>query len=198
MPTADTSLPQGGQPLRRAFESLIATLNERGVRYAVIGGLAVIQHARVRTTDDIDVLLDTPQLAMPGLFDALGERGFQVDSVGNSRELRDDGITLVRFGEVIVDLMRPLTPAYARVLDRSVTATILGLPVRISSPEGLIVMKLIARRPQDQADVQDLLAAYAGQLDLEFVRTEMAGFTKADDPLRAAFEEWVRASQPPV
>lgn len=55
-------------------------------------------------------------------------------------------------------------------------------------------MKLIAMRPQDETDVQELLAAYAGSLDLGFVRAELETFTQADDPRRAKFERWVRQS----
>lgn len=54
MPDADNSLPPSGQTLQRAFSSLVEVLNARGVRYAIIGGIATIQHTRVRTTNDID------------------------------------------------------------------------------------------------------------------------------------------------
>lgn len=70
MPNVDDSLPPSGQALQQAFEALVAVLNQRGVRYAIIGGLAIIQHTRVRTTDDIDALLSVPQLSLPGLFEA--------------------------------------------------------------------------------------------------------------------------------
>src|SRR5438552_3935476 len=63
--TSDDSLPPGGSRLGQAFVALVALLNERGVRYAIIGGLATIQHTRVRTTDDIDALLTVPQIALP-------------------------------------------------------------------------------------------------------------------------------------
>jgi len=52
-------------------------------------------------------------------------------------------------------------------------------------------MKLIAMRSQDEADVQDLLAAYAGKLDLDYVRKELETFTEGSDPRRAKFELWV-------
>lgn len=195
MPNSDSSLPPSGPTLRRAFEALVATFNARGIRYAIIGGLATIQHTRVRTTDDIDALLTLPQIAMPGFFEALKDRGFTVDVVRSIREFRDDGITAIRFADVIVDLMRPVIPAYAHVLDRAVEAQILGQSVRISSAEGLIVMKLIAMRPQDESDVQDLLSAYAGHLDLSFVRTELETFAEPDDPRRVKFEAWVRRSE---
>src|SRR4051794_40208680 len=75
----DDSLPPSGQTVRRAFDLLVATLNDRQIRYAIIGGMAVIQHARVRTTDDIDALLVLPQLQMAGLFEALADQGFTIE-----------------------------------------------------------------------------------------------------------------------
>jgi hypothetical protein len=194
VPSADDTLPSSGASLARAFEALVATLHERGVSYAIIGGLAAIQYTRVRTTDDIDALLSLPQIAMPGFFEALACRGFTVDVLRNIRELRDEGLTTVRFGDVVVDLMRPVIPVFAHVLDRARTAEVLGRVVSISSPEGLIVMKLIAMRPQDEADIRDLLAAQAGQLDVDFVRGELETFTDPGDPRRVKFESWVASS----
>ncbi len=88
--------------------------------------------------------------------------------------------------------MQPVLPVYAHVLDRAIHAQILGQAVQVSSAEGLIVMKLIAMRPQDETDIQDLLAAYAGKLDLEYVRNELDSFSGPDDPRRMKFETWVR------
>ena len=195
MSDADDSLPPSGPTLRRAFDALITTLDERRVRYAIIGGIAIIQHTRVRTTDDIDALLSVPQIALPGLFEALQSRGFEVDVVRNIREFRDDGLTTLRFDDVLVDLMRPVLPTYAHVLDRAIDARVLGHNVRVSSAEGLIVMKMIAFRPQDEADVRDLLAAYPGTLDLAFVRAELDAITPPGDPRREKFEAWVRAAK---
>lgn len=72
---ADDSLPPAGPALREAFEALVSTLQQRRVRYAIIGGIALIQHTRLRTTDDIDVLLTVPQIGMPAFFEALCNRG---------------------------------------------------------------------------------------------------------------------------
>jgi len=52
VPNADDGLPQSGPALQQAFEALVTILNERQIRYAIIGGLAVLQHTRARTTDD--------------------------------------------------------------------------------------------------------------------------------------------------
>jgi len=191
VPNADDSLPPSGPTLQQAFDALVSTLNERGVRYAIVGGLAIIQHGRVRTTDDIDAILTIPQVAMPGLFEALRERGFTLDVMNSVRELRDHGLTTLQFHDVLIDLMRPVLPLYEHVLDRSIETIILGHRVRISSVESLIVMKLIALRPQDQADIQDLLTAYAGEVDLNYIRNELDAVMTPDDHRRMMFETWV-------
>jgi predicted nucleotidyltransferase len=191
VPNADDSLPPSGPTLQQAFDALVSTLNERGVRYAIVGGLAIIQHGRVRTTDDIDAILAIPQVAMPGLFEALRERGFTLDVMNSVRELRDHGLTTLQFHDVLIDLMRPVLPLYEHVLDRSIETIILGHRVRISSVESLIVMKLIALRPQDQADIQDLLTAYAGEVDLNYIRNELDAVMTSDDHRRMMFETWV-------
>ncbi|MEO6786264.1 MAG: nucleotidyl transferase AbiEii/AbiGii toxin family protein [Chthoniobacteraceae bacterium] len=40
------------------FEKLLACLAESGVRFVLVGGLAVALHGYVRLTEDVDILLD--------------------------------------------------------------------------------------------------------------------------------------------
>ena len=54
--------------------------------------------------------------------------------------------------------------------------------IRIASPEGLILTKLVAFRTQDQADIEDLVAANRDQLDLETIRREWQIVAGRDDP----------------
>jgi predicted nucleotidyltransferase len=191
------SLPPSGPALRRAFDALVATFHERGIRYAIIGGIAVIQYARVRTTDDIATLLTIPQISLPGLLEALEARGFTVDLERNLREMRDGGLMTLQFADVVVDLMRPVLPLYAHVLDHAVEREVFGQKVRMSSAEGLIVMKLIAMRPQDEIDIRDIFDAFAGKLDLDYIRRELATFADRDDPRWVKLESWLVGSSSP-
>ncbi len=186
------SAPPATDAVGQAFETVIGTLNERQIRYALIGGLALLQHARTRTTEDVDIMLTAPQIALPGLFEALQARGCTIDLYKNLRELRDDGYTAIAFRGVIIDLMTPLVEAYRHVLDRAQPVRISNFDVRVATAEGLIVMKLMAMRPQDQADIRDLLLAQFGRLDLDYIRAEIDTFAPDDDPRRATFEDWVR------
>ena len=192
MKPSDNSLPAGGTTLRAAFEALVATLNEHGIRYAIIGGLALMQHTRVRATDDVDALVAAPQTALPALLEALGRRGFEIELQKNVREFFEGGLTSLRYGNTLVDLVRPLIPAFSHVLEKAITVDLFGQKVRVSSAEGLLVMKLMAWRSQDEADIRDLLTAYGGKLDLDFVRAELSSFTSPDDPRRERFETLVR------
>jgi predicted nucleotidyltransferase len=170
----------------------VSTFDARSVQYAIMGGIAAIQYSRSRTTNDIDALLAVPQIAMAGLFEALESAGFVVDVPKNVREFRDDGLTTIRYGEVLIDLMRPILPVYAHVLDRAVQSQILGQPVRVVSVEGLIVTKLLAFRLQDETDIRELVVAHKGRLDLDYIRREFATVADKGDPRSAKFEAWAR------
>ena len=43
---------------RRSVESLVRALNEAGVRYLIVGGLAVVAHGHARFTGDVDLVVD--------------------------------------------------------------------------------------------------------------------------------------------
>ena len=74
----------------------------------------------------------------------------------------------------------------------------LGFPIPIASPECLIVTKLMAFRGQDQVDIENLLAANPGQLDLDFIRAEWATLADKKDPRFLKFEEMVAKSYLPA
>ena len=105
MTNGDDSSSPAEPTLQEAFSALITVLNGRRVRYAIIGGMAMLQHTRVRVTEDIDALLTVPQLEMPGLFESLQLRGFSVDVMKNIREFRDEGMTCIHYRNVLIDLL---------------------------------------------------------------------------------------------
>jgi hypothetical protein len=116
MPSGDNSSPRTEPTLQQAFSSLVSVLNERRVRYAIIGGIAILQHTRVRATEDIGALLTVAQVEMPGLFEAFRDRGFSVDVMTNVREFRDHGLTCIRYGDILADL--PTTPSDVAISGR--------------------------------------------------------------------------------
>ena len=52
----------------------------------------------------------------------------------------------------------------------------------MASAEGLILLKLLAYRTQDQLDIENLVAAHRDTLDLAWIKSEWATVAPLDDP----------------
>jgi hypothetical protein len=165
-----------------AVEILGEVFENRGVRYALLGGLATMLRGRPRFTQDVDVLLEVPQLALPGLLDELVDRGFSLDRETVIRQFVEQHMTAFRYGVVRIDWLKPILPLYAHAL-----AAATKLPwgdkhaLRVLTPEGLIVTKLVAFRPQDQEDIRTLLAANADEIDADLIRREWAAVAEGEE-----------------
>ena len=90
---------------------------------------------------------------------------------------------------VRVDWIKPILPLYRHVIDTAVAESDELGTIRIATAEGLILTKLVAWRTQDQADIERLLAANRGRIDLDFIRREWATVGDAEDPRTRRFEE---------
>lgn len=154
--------------LYKTLQDLSRHLDEAGIRYALIDGLALAQHGFVRMTEDIDILLTVEGL-QTFKEQALGH-GYVLAFSGAKKTFRstDTGVRIevITSGEYPGDgLPKPVSfpdPASAAV-------ELAGL--RVISLEKLIELKLAsgmtaAHRRRDLADVQDLIRAL--QLGLDF------------------------------
>jgi predicted nucleotidyltransferase len=137
-------------------------LNERGARYVLIGGFAVIAHGGGRTTKDIDLLIDASPENVSRVKTALG-----VLADNAAAELDDDEVAryaVVRVAdEVVVDLMaRACGVDYADAAREIMTITIGGVAVPVAGLNTLIRTKDTVR-PSDAADRQFLQAVIDAQ-----------------------------------
>ncbi len=170
---------------------LTEALDARRIKYALIGGLAAAYRGRPRFTEDVDLLLQVPQITLPGLLDELRARGFAFETDVAIREWTRESMTVMSFHGVRIDWLKPALLAYQHVLDQAFLEDWFGHPVLVATAEGLILMKLLAFRLQDQVDIENLLAGNQGQLDLDPVRTEWQTVAALDDPRMVWFEERV-------
>jgi len=89
------------------LEDLVAicrSLNKEGVRYLLIGGFAVILHGSVRTTKDIDLLIDPSEENIRRLKRALGTLPDNAVALIADDDVRKYRVVRVA-DEVVVDLM---------------------------------------------------------------------------------------------
>jgi Nucleotidyl transferase of unknown function (DUF2204) len=188
MDSPPSNLPQ---TLLTALSELTQALDETGTAYALIGGLAAGYRSRPRFTQDVDLLVQIPQLILPGLLDKLQKRGFQFDTTTVIREWNAEHMTVLSFSGVRIDWLKPVLPCFQHVIDTAQEETWGGTTVRIASAEALVLMKLLSFRQQDLVDIESLLAANRGELDLEWIRRELAPVMPADDPRLDRFKELV-------
>jgi hypothetical protein len=195
MPAEPDSL---GNDLVRAVELLADTFSARSIRYAVVGGLATALRGRPRFTQDVDILLDVPQLALPGLFDELARLGFRFDRDTVIREYVHEHLTAFRFGVVRIDWIKPVLPLYARALaEASSLPWTEGHPLRVVTAEGLILTKMVSFRPQDQADIETLLIANRDDLNVNLIRQEWSAVAVGEEARTAWLEDALARLAPP-
>ncbi|MGH8289059.1 MAG: nucleotidyltransferase domain-containing protein [Steroidobacteraceae bacterium] len=152
--------------LGEQLTQVTTALREIGVRYALIGGLALAPHHVIRATQDVDLLVDA--LKAEEVDAKLAQLGYRCihRSADAGNYLRADER---------IDLIYAHRPIAKRLLiGAAELSTSLG-HVRVISIEGLIGFKLQGlvndpRRTQDREDIRALLKANRGQLDLTEVR----------------------------
>jgi len=146
------------------FAAALRDLNEAGIRYVIVGGLAVIRHGVVRATKDVDaaVAMDDENLSR---LDALVERWAATNPDGTplrTRELPAGGALALRTRHCLVDILsEQLLPApFEAVLGRSDVKRIDGVEAPICSFADLVAMKRATGRGSDRLDLERLSEAH--------------------------------------
>lgn len=157
--------------IQKALTALMKWLKTSHVEGAVIGGIAVGLLAEPRVTHDIDAVLWLELEDCPS-FLADGEKLGFVPRFDDILDFARDNRLLPlihRPTQVDIDLALGQLPFEREVLDRCVKRKVGRINVTLATPEDLIVMKLIAHRPRDLADVENLMQHHP-DVDLKRVR----------------------------
>ena len=137
---------------------------------AIIGGIAAGLLGRARNTVDVDavVLVDHDRLAefvrSASPFDIVPRIDHILEFAATSRVL----LLKHRASGVEVDVSLAAMPFEEELLERAVETNIAGILVRLPTVEDLIVMKGVANRARDWADIEGLIDAHP-DLDAERV-----------------------------
>lgn len=155
------------------FEPLFKALNDRGVRYVVVGGLAVVLHGHPRMTVDVDLVVDLDEEQAGRAIDTLVAMGLRARVPVNPREfadrsvregwVRDRGMQVFSMFDPsnpmrVVDLFVNHPVPFEGLWSRAEEFDLGGTTVRVASIPDLIQLKRLAGRPQDLVDVQQLEA----------------------------------------
>jgi len=148
------------------LRALLAVLDEGGIHFIVIGGVAVGAHGYVRGTADLDLVPDpdpenlrrliTVLAELDSTLPTVGERAF--DPAGDAGVIRRGGnvTAMTRFGELDVVQRARGIPSYTQLAEDAVESELLGVQVKVCSLPRLRQMKEAQDRPQDRADLANL------------------------------------------
>lgn len=148
------------------YDNLINSFNSNGIKYAIVGGVAVNLHGYVRMTADLDIILDMEDKNIAKAVTLLKEMGFKckipVDPIGLAdAELRKDWIVnknmkalnfYKRIQEVDFVIDSPVKYHEAN----KIIIEINNVNYPIVSKNDLIKMKTKSGRHQDMEDIRKL------------------------------------------
>lgn len=174
------SEPEPLAPLLAALRDLAGWFEADHVLYAIIGGVASSLLGRPRLTRDVDALVWLEEehwedfLAVGARFGYMPRRR---DAIAFAREAR---VLLVRHQPTAIDtdIVFAALGFEQKTLARAVEVDVGGLLLKLPTPEDLIVLKAVARRPRDMADIESILDAHP-KLNLRRVLQWVRGFSLA-------------------
>ena len=172
---------------------VLDALEARQLKYRVGGAVAVWAWGEVRTTRDLDLVIELPIEAIADLSRELAQRDMLVpadiilDILLNSRsDLAINAIHMYSGYKAELFLLRPGDVYRAQALERRLLVD-LGPPIGevwVHSPEDLILYKLryfrISHQPKHVRDIASIMLTLSEELELDYITSwsERLGLTE--------------------
>ena len=145
--------------LLEELKKIIQSLDKAGIDYALCGGLAIAIYARPRATLDIDIMVQPDNFSEAKKV--AKELGYTMISA--MMEFNDGAVKLQRLSKVdkatgeyfVLDLLM-VTPEIKQAWDDHTTMEWEGCPLKVVSPQGLILLKSLRNSGQDKDDIEYL------------------------------------------
>jgi hypothetical protein len=160
-------------PLVHSLKELCLFLDNAGIGYTLVGGLAVGIWAAPRATLDIDFLVSFNRED----FDVLSKLLLQSDKFIfiHDKPMIFKKVSLLRATlknnpDISVDLLFADDDFKRQALARSSAIIVSDFSVNIPTPEDIVLLKLLSGRPQDKLDAENILETQKEQLDQDYIR----------------------------
>jgi hypothetical protein len=153
------------------YERLFIALNEGGVRYLVVGGVAVNLYGIERATGDVDLLVDLEDQNLKRFIDTANsldlvprapvELDQILDPATRRAWIKEKGMMAFSMYDRVnswfqVDILIHEPVSFSETYDKREEMALEGTTVPVASVETLISMKEGTGRPQDEADAVHL------------------------------------------
>lgn len=157
--------------MRKRIEQVLGALDRVGVRYMVVGGVAVVLHGHLRTTLDLDLVIQLKSENLEKALKVFADLGFHprvpvplkafADPQIRESWSRDKNMTVFSLGRpdepgFVVDLFVKEPFDFEDVYRRALVVPLQETRATVISMPDLIAMKQAVGRDQDLQDVKAL------------------------------------------
>jgi hypothetical protein len=155
------------------IERTLTELTEAGVRYLVVGGVAVVLQGYLRATADLDLIIGLDQKNVDAALDTFERLGFQprapvplrafADPEERRRWVEEKNLQVfslwhARMPGFEIDVFVESPLSFEDAYRRASRATLGASNVTVASIDDLIEMKRVSGRPRDLEDIEALSA----------------------------------------
>jgi len=145
--------------LNQDFREFIKQLNEKKVKYLVVGGYAVAFHGYPRYTKDIDFWIWLNEENADRMLKALKDFGFDSLDIKKDDFLDEDMVIQLGYPPNRIDLLTDVSGVeFEACYQQKIQVEIDGLNINFIGLENLIQNKRASGRIQDLADAENLEA----------------------------------------
>lgn len=143
--------------LNKDFREFIKLLNDKGVKYLVVGGYAVAFHGYPRYTKDIDFWIWLNPQNAEKVIEAIAEFGFASLGLTADDLLDKENVIQLGYPPARIDLLTDLLNVdFETCYEKCEKVTFEDVQIYFIDSDSLLKTKLATGRPQDLLDVDKL------------------------------------------
>ncbi|MGH8021092.1 MAG: nucleotidyltransferase [Opitutaceae bacterium] len=144
-------------PIPRDFREFIALLNEKRVRYVIVGGYAVAYHGHPRTTGDLDVFIELSHKNAALMLAVFREFGFATDELAPEFFMGKGQVVRLGREPLKLEILNDISGvSFGECWENRVRVRFDDLRVNFIDLTRLLANKRASGRPKDMIDVAEL------------------------------------------
>lgn len=178
--------------IEEALQAATTALARARIPHAFIGAMGRLAWGRPRSTADLDIQVAVDIDGWSRCVRALEAAGFPLEQEYGEEGPPPDNARFRHADGFRIDVMTAKTSFQAQVVQRAIVCRVAGVDAPVETPEDLVLYKLIAARPKDLDDIEDVLGGRAAAglpVDWAYIEehAETWGMTDAVCALRSRF-----------
>jgi hypothetical protein len=160
-------------PLQTTLADAAELLRRNAIPYALVGGMAASLRGQPRATADVDLIIGADLAVTLALAATLDSTAFRPLFSDIASVIERSFILPLRHRRtnVRIDLALGLSGFEQQAISRAKPIDIGGYSILVVTAEDLLIMKVLAGRPQDEQDARSIVTAQGKNLDWGYCQT---------------------------